>query len=105
MQLSGMAVSAWKEGRETAVEIQSRDGSYKHRFLISGHAGFDKAQCCTGGVLTDQIDPETMEFRKEKGVYVCGELLDVCGDCGGYNLHWAFATGSIAGSCAAGRKP
>lgn len=67
--------------------------------------GFENAQVCAGGVRTDEIDPRTMESKRVKGLYLAGELLDVDGICGGYNLQWAWATGSIAGRAAAkGRK-
>ena len=45
----------------------------------------------------------TLESKKQAGLYVAGELLNVDGDCGGYNLHWAWATGLVAGAAAAKR--
>lgn len=66
-------------------------------FSITGNAGFDRAQACRGGVLCGQIDPVTMQSLLVKNLYFCGEALDVCGECGGYNLHFAFAGGIIAG--------
>ena len=68
------------------------------RLKVTGTGGFEQAQVCTGGVMLDQIDPRTMACRSCPGLYVTGELLDVDGICGGYNLHWAFATGHLAGS-------
>lgn len=59
--------------------------------------GFDQAQVCAGGVRTCEINPFTLESRLVKGLYITGELLDVDGICGGYNLHWAWATGCLAG--------
>lgn len=59
--------------------------------------GFEHAQCCGGGVSLDEIDPLTMESKKVSGLYFCGELLDVYGDCGGYNLQWAWTSGYLAG--------
>ena len=67
------------------------------RFTVTGNAGFDRAQACRGGVLCGQIDPVTMQSLLVKNLYFCGEALDVCGECGGYNLHFAFAGGIIAG--------
>lgn len=64
---------------------------------ITGTNSFDKAQVCTGGVLLSEINTKTMESKKEKGLYITGELLDADGDCGGYNLEWAWITGIIAG--------
>lgn len=63
--------------------------------------GFEHAQVCAGGVKTTEIHPETMESLFENGLYLTGELLDVDGICGGYNLQWAWATGYIAGKNAA----
>ena len=72
------------------------------RFSINGSAKFSRAQTCAGGVPTDEIDKESMESKLCKGLYFAGELIDVDGDCGGYNLQWAWSTGFIAGSSAAG---
>lgn len=59
--------------------------------------GFEHAQCCGGGVSLEEIDPLTMESKKVSDLYFCGELLDVYGDCGGYNLQWAWTSGYLAG--------
>lgn len=59
---------------------------------------FENAQICCGGVDVCGIDPETMESNIKKGLYLIGELLDVDGICGGYNLQWAWSTGAIAGT-------
>lgn len=64
--------------------------------------GFEAAQVCAGGVDTCEIDAATMESRLQKGIYFSGEILDVDGICGGYNLQWAWSTGAIAGKAAAG---
>lgn len=64
---------------------------------ISEPNTFEQAQVCTGGVNVAEVDPETMESRLVKGLYITGELLDVDGTCGGYNLQWAWSTGAIAG--------
>jgi len=59
--------------------------------------GFANAQVTAGGADTGQFDPETMESRIVKGLYACGEVLDIDGDCGGYNLQWAWSSGRLAG--------
>ncbi len=64
---------------------------------IIGTNSFDKAQVCSGGVSLEEINPITMESKKVKGLYIAGELLDVDGDCGGYNLGFAWISGMIAG--------
>jgi len=59
--------------------------------------GMDSAQVTAGGVLTAEFDPHTMESRLVPGLYACGEVLDIDGDCGGYNLQWAWSSGRMAG--------
>ena len=64
---------------------------------IQGVCGFDQAQVTAGGLRTDEFDPQTMESRLVPGFYACGEVLDIDGDCGGYNLQWAWSSGHLAG--------
>ena len=59
--------------------------------------GMDSAQVTAGGVLTENFDPKPLESRLVPGLYACGEVLDVDGDCGGYNLQWAWSSGRTAG--------
>ncbi len=66
-------------------------------FSVRKVSGFEKAQVTAGGVCTEEVCPDTMESCLCKGLYLTGELLDVDGDCGGYNLQWAWATGFLAG--------
>ncbi len=72
------------------------------RVPVDGTKSMEQAQICAGGVDLSGIDPDTMESRKQKGLYITGELLDADGICGGYNLQWAWSTGWIAGTHAAG---
>lgn len=68
---------------------------------ITGTQGFEQAQVTAGGVVTQDVNPNTMESILANGLYITGEILDVDGDCGGYNLQWAWASGMLAGeSCA-----
>lgn len=60
--------------------------------------GMAHAEAASGGVRTADVDPRTLESRRVPGLHVAGELLDITGDLGGYNLHWAFASGFAAGS-------
>jgi predicted Rossmann fold flavoprotein len=62
--------------------------------------GMDSAQVTAGGILTGEFDPMTMESKIVPGLYACGEVLDIDGDCGGYNLQWAWSSGRLAGSSA-----
>ena len=59
--------------------------------------GMDSAQVTAGGVYTEGFDENTMESRFVPGLYACGEVLDIDGDCGGYNLQWAWSSGRCAG--------
>lgn len=68
---------------------------------IKSAKGFENAQVTKGGIKTDELSPETLMSEKADGLFLCGELLDIHGDCGGYNLHLAFTTGRIAGHSAA----
>ena len=66
--------------------------------------GMDSAQVTAGGILTKEFDNKTMESRLVPGLYACGEVLDIDGDCGGYNLQWAWSSGRLAGLHAGGLK-
>ena len=64
--------------------------------------GMDSAQVTAGGIVTDEFNRETMESKLVPGLYACGEVLDIDGDCGGYNLQWAWSSGRLAGHHAGG---
>ncbi len=64
---------------------------------INGHDGFKMAMITRGGVSLKEIDPNTMMSKKIDGLYFCGELMNLDGPCGGYNLQWAFSSGYLAG--------
>ncbi len=64
---------------------------------VRGVDGFDAAQVTAGGLLTEQFEPQTLESRLHPGLFACGEVLDIDGPCGGYNLQWAWASGRLAG--------
>lgn len=70
-------------------------------FKVIGNQPWAHAQVTAGGVNTDEVNNKTMESKIVKGLYIVGELLDVDGDCGGYNLQWAWSSGYIAGERAA----
>ena len=65
---------------------------------------FENAQTTAGGICTDEIDPLTMESKLVKGLFFTGEIIDVNGICGGYNLQWAFSTASICGKTLQARQ-
>ena len=70
-------------------------------FQITGTMSWNNAQVTKGGAVTSQFDSTTMQSKLVKGLYACGEVLDIDGDCGGYNLQWAWSSGYIAGINAA----
>ena len=67
------------------------------KYRISGLRGFGDAQVTAGGIKGSEINFGTLELKKLHGVYVCGEIVNVHGDCGGYNLQWAWSSGAVAG--------
>ena len=69
----------------------------KNRIKVIGTKSFDASQVCAGGVNLNEINPTTLESKKTKNLFIAGELLDIDGDCGGYNLMIAFLTGVLAG--------
>lgn len=82
----------------TQQELQTVAHSlHEWRIHPAGTEGFDKAEVTLGGVDTDGLSSRTMESRKVPGLYFLGEVIDVTGHLGGYNLHWAWASGYAAG--------
>jgi predicted Rossmann fold flavoprotein len=65
---------------------------------IIGHKGFANAMITRGGVSLKQIDPKTLQSKILKNLYFCGEMVDIDGPCGGYNLQWAFSSGYVCGN-------
>ncbi len=84
-------VLAEKEGKTLCVTIKN-------------HRGFEQAQVTAGGVPLDEVEEKTFASLKCPGLYLTGELLDVDGICGGYNLQWAWTSGWLAGQAAAGTE-
>ena len=64
---------------------------------VTGHDGFKMAMITRGGISLKEINPLTMQSKLIKGLYFCGEVMDLDGPCGGYNLQWSFASGYLAG--------
>ena len=62
---------------------------------VKSTLGFDQAQVTCGGAELKDFDPETLESRRAPGLFAAGEVLDVDGDCGGFNLHWAWASANL----------
>jgi predicted Rossmann fold flavoprotein len=95
------------EPRLTLANLSRRDRLRLIDLLVrgvlpwTGDEGYKKAEVTGGGVRLSEIDPVTMESRRHKGLYLCGEMLDAFGPIGGYNFLWAWATGRAAGRAAA----
>lgn len=66
-------------------------------FTVTDSVGFNKAMITRGGVSLKEINPETMQSKIVDGLYFCGEVMDLDGPCGGYNLQWSFSSGNLAG--------
>lgn len=88
--------------RLTDRDIAALAGVIKDwRFPVTGNCGWKTAQVASGGIPLSEFD-SCLRSTVVPGLYACGELLDCDGDCGGFNLHWAWCTGIIAGRAAAG---
>lgn len=95
----GLHVKA-EQVTETQLQMLGRT-IRRFRTDVVGSKGFDAAQVCAGGVDTAEIDCRSMESRLVRGLYFAGEVVDIDGTCGGYNLQWAWSSGYVAGSHAA----
>ncbi len=84
-----------------ALRARLLDALFATTLPVKETRGFDFAEVTRGGLDLAEIDPDTMESRRVPGLFVCGELLDLDGPIGGYNFTSAFATGALAGKCAA----
>ncbi len=82
----------------TQAQLQAVAATVKAFALeLTEPMGMDSAQVTAGGVLTTDFDPQTMQSKLIPGLYACGEVLDIDGDCGGFNLQWAWSSGRLAG--------
>jgi predicted Rossmann fold flavoprotein len=87
----------------TDLELEKISKSAKDfRIIPKEPLSFEKAQVTCGGLNTADFNPQTLQSKKIKNFYACGEILDVDGDCGGYNLQWAWSSGFVAGKNVAG---
>lgn len=89
-----------KKNRNRLVEILKRWDLGRVRAVP-----LERGEVTAGGVPLEQVDPTTMESRQVPNLFLCGEILDIAGPVGGYNLQAAFSTGYVAGEAAAGRRP
>ena len=93
-------------GVEMDATLKKQKGKAKERFIqllaatpltINGHDGFRLAMITRGGIKLKEIDPKTMQSKLIDGLYFCGEVMNLDGPCGGYNLQWSFSSGYLAG--------
>ena len=91
-----------------ATVLKTKDASLianrlkAREFDITGTRGWNEADFTAGGVDTAEVNHGTLESKIKKGLYFAGEILDVDGSRGGYNLAWAWASGYVAGQAASG---
>lgn len=106
LPLSVSEVMCELSGANGQVSLGKVEGSHKAALIkllawtpltVTGHDGWKLAMITRGGVSLKEIRPETMESKIVKGLYFCGEVMNLDGPCGGYNLQWSFASGFIAG--------
>lgn len=95
--------TAGVKGKQQVCQLSQQEAEQVCRIVkalelqLTEPMGMDCAQVTAGGVLTADFDPDTMQSRLVPGLYACGEVLDIDGDCGGYNLQWAWSSGRCAG--------
>lgn len=94
-------IIAGPKGKETLKMKVLVNALRRWEFDIDGYVGYERCVITAGGVSCDEIVPKTLASRKCPGLYLCGEVLDIDADTGGYNLHIAFSTGMLAGRSAA----
>ncbi len=103
MRMAGISLtsplSALTEGDIARIAALCKDWAIS----VTGTGGFANAQATAGGIATRDFDPDTMQSRLIPGLYAVGEVLDIDGDCGGYNLQWAWASATAA-AMAIGKK-
>jgi len=90
-KLANFLINTTKNNNDLINNIKSL------KLNIIGTKGFEFSEVCAGGIDTLEIDSNSMQSTKQKNIYFCGEVLDVDGDCGGFNLQWAWSSGYLAG--------
>jgi len=83
--------------RVAEAVLKSEQSAKKFAFPVVGTRDFSHAQVTAGGANVEEFNPHTLQSYKVPGLFACGEVLDVHGGCGGFNLHWAWASGVLAG--------
>ena len=104
LKAAGIAPLSREAGSLSAQEIQALAARLKGwRLPVTGTMGLGNAQVTAGGADLSGFDSETLESRLVSGLFACGEVLDIDGDCGGFNLQWAWSSAMLAVRAMAGR--
>jgi len=94
---------------DSSLKFKNIDGVKREKLIktlawtpltVIGHEGFKNAMITRGGIELKQIDSKTMESKLVSGLFFCGEVVNIDGPCGGYNLQWSFSSGNLAGKLA-----
>ena len=96
-QAAGIPLSALISSLSEAQLVEAARLAKGLEAPLTEPLGMDSAQVTAGGIVTAEFNEETMESKLCPGLFACGEVLDVDGDCGGYNLQWAWSSGRLAG--------
>jgi len=106
VKVSNAICAASDINKETTVDTLTNEEKMRlvktlarYELIVTGTRGWNEAEFTSGGVVTDEVDAHTLASKKVPHVYFAGEILDVDGDIGGYNLSWAWASGWVAGRC------
>jgi predicted Rossmann fold flavoprotein len=99
ISLAGMATDRRAAALSRTDRVQLVQIIKRLTLPVTRTLGFEKAEVTSGGVALDEVDSRTMQSKRQPGLYVAGELLDLDGPIGGYNFQAAFSTGWLAGSC------
>ena len=98
LKQAGLPLRGEKCGDMTDNDLEKIiETAFRYRIMLTGTKGFEQAQVTAGGIRCAEFDPSSMESKIVQGLFAAGEVLNVDGDCGGFNLMFAFASGMIAG--------
>ncbi len=100
----GIALSSPINTNSEKTVLKIAEQIKKCRFSVTGHNGMNNAQVTSGGISTDEFNPDTMESKRIKGLYAVGELLDIDGNCGGFNLAFAWGSAYCAAKAIGGEE-
>ena len=104
LKAAGLKLSDYVSSLDSGSVLKTADVLKKFRFNVTGTTGFLNSQVTSGGIDTSQFDSKTMMSRECPGLYAIGEILDIDGDCGGFNLQWAWSSALCAADAITGRK-